>query len=773
MELKKPEAAGLFAVRHAVGAITIIFSLLCGFLAIYRQEPPGVRPSGAPAAEFASGRAMDHIKKIARRPHPIGSDEHAVVRDYILGELTGLGLTPEVQKSSVVGQDGRGSYVAAEVQNVIGRIKGSEGAQTVLLACHYDSEVNSPGASDDGAGIATLLEVIRTLKTGPPLKNDTMFLFTDGEEIGLLGATAFIDEHPCAKDVAVVLNFEARGIGGPSIMFETSDGNGWLVGELARALPHPVANSLTYDLYRLLPNSTDLTIFKNRGLRGLNFAYISGLSSYHTARDSYENIDERSLQSHGTSALALTRHFGNLSVWPARADNAVYFDLFSATLISYSGRLVLPLAALGLLSFAALVIIGLRMKRLTIKGITFGAAGFLLNVIAVGVVMIAVWQTIRMISRNPMGGDYHAALYAIGFLALTVALTGALLIWFRRKTRMENLIVGALFWWVVVMVLFCLGVPGGSYLFTWPLLFMLPALGAVFISRAELRSPKSMMLLAAPMLAGTILIAPLISLLIAGFGMMVGWLVMILVVFLLVLYGAHLDLLTAERRWVLPVVSGLLGLALVIAGLGASKTSVDHPRFDHLFYALDVDTGKAIWGSADRKTDEWTAQFFSSGAERADLAGYFPWLRGTILKGDAPILPLAGPSVIVIDDRTEEGHRALRLRVTSPRQAETIAVYWKRELELNGLAVNGKRVAEESFESAKRSAGYRGVSYFGLPKDGIELKLEIKSAGPVELKIEDRSSSLPATQRRERPDYIVASPLPYSDCTVVTRSMTF
>jgi len=221
------------------------------------------------------------------------------------------------------------------------------------------------------------------------------------------------------------------------------------------------------------------------------------------------------------------------------------------------------------------------------------------------------------------------------------------------------------------------------------------------------------------------------------------------------------------------MVSGLLGLALVITGLLTSKTSVDHPRFDHIFYALDADTGKAIWGSADQKTDEWTAQFFSSGAESADLAGYFPWRRGSFLKGDAPILPLAGPSVTVIDDRTEEGHRALRLRVISPRQAEILAVYWKWELELNGLAVNGKRVAVESFESAERSAGYRGVSYFGLPKDGIELKLEIKSAGPVELKIEDRSSGLPPTQRRERPDYIVASPLPYSDCTVVTRSMTF
>ena len=94
-------------------------------------------------------------------------------------------------------------------------------------------------------------------------------LLNDGEEAGLLGARVFSEEHPWAKDVGVALNFDARGNSGPSYMFETSDGNGWLIEQLARALPHPMATSLTGAVYRIMPNDTDFTIYKRHGMPGL------------------------------------------------------------------------------------------------------------------------------------------------------------------------------------------------------------------------------------------------------------------------------------------------------------------------------------------------------------------------------------------------------------------------------------------------------------------------------------------------------------------------
>ena len=96
---------------------------------------------------------------------------------------------------------------------------------------HYDSVANSPGAGDDASGVAVVLETLRALKTGSPLERDIIVLFADGEENGLDGSRLFVDEHPWAKEVGVVLNFDARGNSGPSIMFETSDGNGWLIDQ--------------------------------------------------------------------------------------------------------------------------------------------------------------------------------------------------------------------------------------------------------------------------------------------------------------------------------------------------------------------------------------------------------------------------------------------------------------------------------------------------------------------------------------------------------------
>jgi hypothetical protein len=247
-------------------------------------------------------------------------------------------------------------------------------------------------------------------------------------------------------------------------------------------------------------------------------------------------------------------------------------------------------------------------------------------------------------------------------------------------------------------------------------------------------------------------------------------------VFLLALHGAHLYFLISIKKWLLPVTSGLLGLCFIGAGILMSDVSADHPKMDHIFYALNADTGKAIWGSADRKPDEWTGRFFSSGSQRVSLADYFSWGRGDLLKKDAPALSLAPPSVVALDDRRADGIRTLRLRITSPRRSTALSVYWKRELELRSLAVDGKRVAEKSVETGRNPIIYRKLSYYGLPEEGVELSLEVRTPGPIDLKIEDWSYELPEIPggpHVDRPAYTIAAPILYSDCTIVTKSFTF
>ena len=128
-----------------------------------------------------------------------------------------------------------------------------------------------PGASDDGTGVASLLEIARIIRT-EKYRNPVTFLIDDGEEAGLLGAEAFVTDRAYVESIGAVINLEARGTSGPSVLFETSTNNRWFVPIIARALPHPVTTSLFYSIYELLPNDTDLTVFKRVGLTGVKAA---------------------------------------------------------------------------------------------------------------------------------------------------------------------------------------------------------------------------------------------------------------------------------------------------------------------------------------------------------------------------------------------------------------------------------------------------------------------------------------------------------------------
>ena len=271
---------------NIIQAIVVVLVIAAAvFAGMSSLTQPAVVPASAPATEFSAERAMEHIRAIAQEPHPVGSPENAQVRDYIVAQLEEMGLSPEVQQTTALVP--RGSTVTAStVHNVIARIPGTNSSGAILLDGHYDSMPMTPGASDCGSCVATLLEVARALQAGPPLQNDVILLFTDNEELGpLAGAAAFVEQHPWASDVGLVLNVEAIGSTGPSIMFETGPNSGWLVREWGRTASHPVAQSWFYEVYRLTPLNSDMTRFTDVGIGGLNFVYLAEGTVYHTVLD--------------------------------------------------------------------------------------------------------------------------------------------------------------------------------------------------------------------------------------------------------------------------------------------------------------------------------------------------------------------------------------------------------------------------------------------------------------------------------------------------------
>ncbi len=766
--------------RHPTGEVVCITtSVLLAFLAFLsvRSLTPSAVTADTPGTEFSTARALAHVESISAQPHPVGTRAHVEVSDYLLGELAKVGLQPQVQKTTAVNTNWGRPYRAATVQNVLARLAGTANTRAVMLVAHYDSVPNSFGAGDDGAAVAALLETLRALAAGPRLRNDVIVLFSDGEELGMLGAGAFVAEHPWAKDVGLVLNFEGRGTHGPSVMFQTSDGNGRLVGEFAGAAEHPVANSLSSAIYKLLPNDTDFTVFKDAGLAGFNFAFIEGFDAYHSSLDNAQDLDARSLQHHGLQALALTRRFGNINLkGEAGGGDAVYFDLWGSSLLHYSQGVAVALAVALTILAAVVIAAGLRRKFLTPSGVALGAVALLLSVGAAAALSYLVWRLVVAVEGSPASlprEDTHInRLYAAGFVALTIASASAIYSLFRRKLSVEDLAVGALLWFWGLLILSLVYLPGGSYLLTWPLAFGLAGWAYRFTAaRRELNGAGLRMLFFPSAACGVVLLGPLAFQLFVAFGVDMIYAVAALTALLLGLFVVQFDLRAGARRWLLPAASAAVALCFVLVALLQPGFGGRRPQRDDLFYALNADTGRAGWASTDAQPDEWTSQFLSGDGHRAALTDYVPWMdTGEFLQHAAPVAPLPAPEVRVLEDAVEGGVRSLHLRVVSAREASALYVYVGSEI-FDGT-VGGKPLVNRA-ESGPDQGWI--LNYWAPPAEGVDLTFKTKSFEPLGVKVVDKTYQLPASESLSvspRPNNFMPAPFTYSNSTFVVRSFS-
>src|SRR6266403_2037778 len=358
-------AAGNRGLAFAVAGIALLLAATW-----YAYRPPAPLGPDAPPSAFSAYRAEAILRDLVGNgvPHPIGSPAGARLRDAIVERLAALGYAPELQSGFVCREGVCGSPV-----NIIATLRGSAGDKdTVMLAAHYDSVPAGPGASDDGAGVATLLEIARILAARPPPPHPIVLLLTDGEEAGLLGAQLFVRQHRLSRQVKAVVNLEARGTSGPSLMFETGTANTWLMRSYGSAIARPFTNSLYHVVYKLLPNDTDFTEFKAAGYQGFNFAFIGDVAHYHTPLDSVANAGASSIQHQGDNALAALSALANSPTLHPAISESVFFDGFARTLIAWPAAFALPAALLTLALLLGEVVILLRRQVIGTRAIIWG-----------------------------------------------------------------------------------------------------------------------------------------------------------------------------------------------------------------------------------------------------------------------------------------------------------------------------------------------------------------------------------------------------------------
>ena len=417
-------------------------------------------PAAAGGTGFSATAAHATLGELLRegKPHPVGSAQNAVVRDRILASLRAAGYEPTVRAKLHCA-----SFGCSQVENIVAVRAGTTPGAAVLATAHYDSVPAGPGAADDGSGTAILIELARWLAKRPPPRNDIILMISDSEEAGLTGAYAFAADPELAR-VKAVVNLEARGASGPSVMFETGAGNAALMELYADAVPYPVANSLAFEIYKRLPNNTDFTVYRDRGIVGFNLAFVGNASLYHSPHDDLAHLSLDTLQHHGDNAFALVGALAAADLTRIKADgDASYFDLFGRVLIRWPAGLNLPIAAGSLLALLALLLVRRRELR----------AGAMAWSLLITVVTLPVLFGVGWLLSFPLGlwpgallldhpAPWPARIALVAAALLCSVLLGAVAAW-----RKAGLYGGWLALALAAVATSAL-VPGGAYAFLWP-----------------------------------------------------------------------------------------------------------------------------------------------------------------------------------------------------------------------------------------------------------------------------------------------------------------
>ncbi len=725
--------------------LTFLVISLLTILALRSLVPPSPVPANAAMNAFSAERAVEHLKVIAREPHPTGSAENARVRTYIVDQLKSLGLEQQVQKavSSTTWDYGGAPYGSGTVQNVMARLQGTNSRGALLLMAHYDSVATGPGAADNGSGVVTLLETLRALRSGAPLANDVMVVFTDGEEDGGLGAQAFVDEHPWAREVSLAVIADSGSCGRVGLGV-SSHHNGWLVREFTKAVPHPLAASVSDETSKLSGGSAngDHLPLYSKGIPVLALGAAGCPTTYHTAQDNPGTLDRRTVQDLGEYELRLARHFGNLDLKHMQESDVIYFP-FLERMVVYPVAGVLPLVVLTLLVFLSTVFLGFKRNRLTPLGLALGFLVWAAAAFVAGVSIAFLYRALlsfHLVNKS-FASAYNAETYALAFVSLAAAITSGLYVAFQRKISYANLNTGAFLWSAALMTVTYVFAPRITYLVMWPLLFALISLLLDFAFEGSgSKTLKLVKLLCA--VPAIVLLALLIGYMVISPGddlsqalLIVG----LLTALTLTLLAPQLEVMTAHIKWLLPAACVLAAIGLTAFGAIGSGYDAAHPKPDSMSYWFDYDAGKASWISFDERPDSWTSQFLTGQVE-TDKVGIFGSADGdAVLKASAPRVELAAPVVKTVEDSTAGGERILRFHITSLRQARILWVI-VRKVSVIHATLDGRHVQVGEGDARNK---LWGIIYVGLPPKGIDLQLTVKALDNPELTVTDQSDGLP------------------------------
>ncbi|MCH9661157.1 MAG: M20/M25/M40 family metallo-hydrolase [Bacteroidetes bacterium] len=753
--------------------------LLLGLIyySFYSLMPQSGAPASIPDTEFSAQRALVPLKEITKAPHFIGNDEHGRVRDYLVQQLQDLGLAEVQIQEGFIYNDWGGLI---KPQNILGKIKGTQPGNSLLIFSHYDSAMTpSFGASDAGSGVVTILESLRAYNaSGKQPKNDIIVLFTDGEEIGLDGADLFVNKHPWAKDVRLALNFEARGSGGPSNMIlESNQGNHNIIQHFIQAgVDYPVASSLMYSIYKMLPNDTDSTVLREDGdIDGLFFAFIDDHFDYHTANDNFENLDRNTLQHQGSYLLPLLHYFADADITTMKSEqDDVYFNMPLVKMISYPFAWILPLLIIAFLAFVAIIFFGIKSEKLEKKAIGKGFIALLTSLIVCGLLGFFGWKFILYLypeyNEIDHGFTYNGHTYIAFFVTLSLAI--CFMVYRRFKiTNIASAYIAPLFLWIVINTALYLYLKGGAF-FIIPVLFGL--LSLLLLIRQERPNLLLMVLLSIPAI---FIFAPLIQFFPVGLGLEM---LVASCAFTVLLFGLVYNVIGFYRyKRFFSIFLFILAFGFFISAHFDSGYSESQQQPTSLLYYQNADEGKSYWVTYDENPGEWVKGYIGEAPEAASKfvvsSAGSKYNTGYTYAASAPHIPQSYFEVRLDKDTLIGDLQEVDFTIIPKRDVHILRLYADSSVVFNRISYNGMEVKPDSLGRvlAERSSNFL-MHYNISESDSLAVSYAVPAGTNPNFSTLEYSLDLldnPLFTVQKRPKHTMPKPFVTTDAVVIKRNI--
>ena len=726
--------------------------------------------------DFSIENALNHLEKISKEAHYTGSKEHKKVQSYIVTELQKMGFETEIQTQTAINKKW---FAATTAENIIAKLKGSGSGKALLLLTHYDSNPHSSlGASDAGSGVVTILEGLRAfIAKNETQKNDIVVLISDAEELGLLGAQAFVDAHSWTKDIGLILNFEARGSGGPSYMLmETNGKNSKLLSEFLATKPNfPAANSLMYSIYKKLPNDTDLTIFREEAnISGFNFAFIGDHFDYHTAQDSYERLDRETLLHQADYLKSSLNYFSNSDLTDFNSDkDFVYVNFPFIKLITYPFSWVFPMVILCAILFLVLLFFGISFNKIDLKGALKGFIPFLVSLILCGGISFGLWKFLLII--HPQYNDilhgftYNGYQYIIAFVFLNLWILFTIYKRTATEKKTTNLLIAPIFFWLVLNFVISAFLKGSGFFIIPVICALVVLIVAIFLNLEDKYKRILCTILSIPTLY---IFAPLIKMFPVGLGLKVLFISAIFIVFVfgVMVLSFHQKNSFWTQKW-----SGFLALLFFGIATYNSGFSIDNKKPNSIVYVQNSDNRTAYFGTYNTTLDSYTKQIFKGdftkgGIENAETKSKyntrFNYSKKTAYKAISSSEISTGLDTVIGEKRF------LELTLTPKRKVNKLEFITKNKLTLHQFKVND--VLVNNGKKYSLTDGTFLVYHLGNSDTEVTLSFAVNVTEKLEIIVNEISYDLLSNSNfnlKPRSEEMMPMPFVTNDAIIITKKL--